>query len=736
MSALACEPGKGSELEVGFRALMAAASQHEVWLLTNSASILILRRAIEPFDWAHRVHLEGIYFDVDEELYPRLTAPGFHWYYDRWQRKAAKRAVELERRIDFDVVHHVSLAANWTRAGVSAVDKPLVWGPVGGGVEPPFTLIGELGWEGVFDEVVRFLARRLLVHVGPARSTRQRAVVIFAQNQDTARLMGLDDGRVRVLSNATSVDVRDIQPTGTRRNDIVLASRLLPWKGGRLAVRSLRYVRHPGAVLRIFGEGPERRRIARAAHRWGVADRVHFEGRVNRASLLRTLATAGVFLHTAFHDEAGLAVAEALSLGTPVVCLDRGGPPELLRCWPNARGAAIAPQSPAKTARAIAASIDQFLADPPPVCLTPQSSVTSFDQELLAAYQTASAHRPEMRRAKVWAFPVGKPQLFTDSPRSLSEGVMVYGFGRRLATWMQTALAWQVRMPGVRRLVAEQIVEEPPVCGWTHWHRIEEDVRRRNKLSWLSWVHFRSQWGKERSKMLGLDGNGAPHVFVVVEPQTRENLTERLPPTRSFRVATCIDSFRDDRWSVRLYEPLPRLHRPARLDAPRIRRVSEEASRALEQLLPRVHGIPSHWRPMHGDFVPWNLREDSQGQLWLLDWEDAGWGPPLADFVRYVVAHHSLGWTRPARIAADVAQTVGVESFPALAEVASFWLSHRNIDPEESGARVSRRRAKESARASREIEAFRAIGRVASTSPSSVQLEDKLPSRIFDGRIK
>ena len=223
MSALACEPGKGSELEVGFRALMAAASQHEVWLLTNSASILILRRAIEPYDWAHRVHLEGIYFDVDEELYTRLTAPGFHWYYDRWQRKAARRAVELERRIDFDVVHHVSLAANWTRAGVSAVDKPLVWGPVGGGVEPPFTLVSELGWDGVFDEVIRFLARRLLVHVGPARSTRQRAVVIFAQNQDTARLMGLDDSRVRVLSNATSVDVRDIQPTGTRRNDNVLA---------------------------------------------------------------------------------------------------------------------------------------------------------------------------------------------------------------------------------------------------------------------------------------------------------------------------------------------------------------------------------------------------------------------------------------------------------------------------------------------------------------------------------
>ena len=70
MSALACEPGKGSELEVGFRALMAAASQHEVWLLTNSATVHVVRRAIAPYPWGDRVHLEGIYFDVDDDLYP------------------------------------------------------------------------------------------------------------------------------------------------------------------------------------------------------------------------------------------------------------------------------------------------------------------------------------------------------------------------------------------------------------------------------------------------------------------------------------------------------------------------------------------------------------------------------------------------------------------------------------------------------------------------------------------
>ena len=75
LSALACDPGKGSELEVGFRALLAAASRHEVWVLTNSATIPIVRRAIQEYPWADRVHFEGIYFDVDDELYPQLQYP-------------------------------------------------------------------------------------------------------------------------------------------------------------------------------------------------------------------------------------------------------------------------------------------------------------------------------------------------------------------------------------------------------------------------------------------------------------------------------------------------------------------------------------------------------------------------------------------------------------------------------------------------------------------------------------
>ena len=153
MSALACEPGRGSELEVGFRAMLAAARRHEVWVLTNPDGIPSIATAIAGTQEAARIHLEGIEFGLDERAFSRLTAASFQWYYDRWQRRAAARALELDRQVDFDVVHHVTLASYWTRAAAAIVDKPLVWGPVGGGVETPWRLIPELGLRGLGEDL-------------------------------------------------------------------------------------------------------------------------------------------------------------------------------------------------------------------------------------------------------------------------------------------------------------------------------------------------------------------------------------------------------------------------------------------------------------------------------------------------------------------------------------------------------------------------------------------------------
>jgi glycosyltransferase involved in cell wall biosynthesis len=707
MSALACKPGRGSELEVGFRAMLAAARRHEVWVLTSADSIPSLAAAIAGSEAASRIHLEGIEFGLDDKAFSRLTAAGFHWYYDRWQRRAAARGLELDRQVDFDVVHHVTLSSYWTRAAAAIVDKPLVWGPVGGGVETPWRLIPELGMRGLVEDMGRVLIRRPIGRVGPARRPQQKAEVIFAQNKATAgRLKSRGD--VVILSNATVIDLDPVRPSSPRNKDIYLVGRLVPWKAPLLAVRAMRYVREPDCLLRICGDGPERRRLERAARRWGVQDRVSFDGWFSRDVLLERIASAGALIHPALHEEAGLCVAEALSMGTPVVCLDRGGPPAMLREWPDTRAVAVEPADAASTARAMAAAVDAFLADPPDVRQSPLPSRTLFEEELLQAYDcavgTASIPRHRLRPV-VWAFPRGKPQVFANTPGGVGNGISVYAFGRQVPAAAQVAAVAQMAIPGLRSLVAERHDRPDPVCGWHLWDRILERVGRIPQRTPAEWLYFRSQWAKSRSSALALDVLGTPLFLVVVEPRGRTSVHPEFS-ARSFRVPACLDSFEYDGWHVRVIEPLPKYHRATAWDPARIRPVVEDIPKSLDGLLARPEGTPAHWGAVHGDFVPWNLRESKDGQFWLVDWEDAGWGPPLADAVRYFVAHHSLRGTSPPATARLTRQMFSEDS-TYLREVADFWLRHHYFHSNRAGRERLRRKGRDAARGAREVNTFR-----------------------------
>jgi glycosyltransferase involved in cell wall biosynthesis len=382
ISAFSCEPGKGSEPEVGLRTVLAAATCHEVWVLTGDIGAPVLQRFLDDHPLGAKVHVEPIPLGIDLNGLGLVT---FHRHYDRWQRRAGSRALELDHRIGFDLIHHATMSTVWTRVGVASVRKPLVWGPVGGGVEPPLSLLPELGYRGLLDDLLRVTSRRLLAQLPAMRRAPRTAAVIFAQNRETVRRLEAA-GKVVLLPNATAVEVGAVAPAGERTRDVVLVGRLVGWKGGHLAMRAFRHVTHPEAILRVYGAGPDQVRLEQAARRWGLADRVRFEGWIQRSALLPQMACAGVLVHPSFHDDAPLCVAEALSFGTPVVCLEHGGPAEVTRRWPTSPSRLIRPAGVNATARRIAEAIDEFLLQPPPIRTRPTPATPSFGETLLDTY--------------------------------------------------------------------------------------------------------------------------------------------------------------------------------------------------------------------------------------------------------------------------------------------------------------------------------------------------------------
>jgi hypothetical protein len=117
-------------------------------------------------------------------------------------------------------------------------------------------------------------------------------------------------------------------------------------------------------------------------------------------------------------------------------------------------------------------------------------------------------------------------------------------------------------------------------------------------------------------------------------------------PVRDCQVPQPVARGRHDGWSWMATTPIPWFpHRPARF--PPIDRIAADISDRLRRALDPAE-VPDHWQPMHGDLAPWNLRRVGPRSLWLLDWDDAGWGPPGADAAYYEATISLVRGRRPA----------------------------------------------------------------------------------------
>lgn len=326
IGAYACGPVPEPEARAGWEIALAATRDHDVHVVTRHR----FREFIEPrreSDPLLAQRLKVSYVDLAPGLV-RLKRRSWdlYWYYVLWQRALARTVHRLHVDNPFDLAHHVTFANDWLPCGLTVLrDIPLVWGPVGGASHlPVWRLARWLGVRGTLTELVRGAVTTAARPFGGHRVGRQASLIV-AQNADVMRHFSRFGNPVIVEPNACLDDLPMRRPVQHRR--AVFAGRLLPLKGAILAIEAV--ARTPDWTLRIYGSGSEERRLRRAAGVLGVANRIEFMGHRPRDEVLEALATAEVFLFPSMHDQAGWVVAEASSIGCPIVCLPLGGPPVL-----------------------------------------------------------------------------------------------------------------------------------------------------------------------------------------------------------------------------------------------------------------------------------------------------------------------------------------------------------------------------------------------------------------------
>ncbi|MCD2444061.1 glycosyltransferase family 4 protein [Agromyces sp. SYSU K20354] len=194
------------------------------------------------------------------------------------------------------------------------------------------------------------------------RLLRRPDVVVAVGSQLARKIRSVRQKPVVVVPNAVTVPDALVE----RRDDDVLrlvgVGGLVPRKGPDVAVGALAELvaRGRDTQLTWVGDGAMRAEVEALAQHLGVADRVRLRGRVAPADVSAALAEADVFLLPTTRETFGVAIAEALASGRPVVVGARGEQAEFVH---EPDGVLVGEQAPTAYAdaveRVVAANADR-----------------------------------------------------------------------------------------------------------------------------------------------------------------------------------------------------------------------------------------------------------------------------------------------------------------------------------------------------------------------------------------
>lgn len=266
----------------------------------------------------------------------------------RWPGYVPRAARALSRllgewRPDVLLVHTPNAAAVAAAAGGRVPGIQVIhwhWGPCSG------------------EGFVR-LRRRALARWTFRRLGRRGIVVSAPQAGDSALFLGCPMSRLRCVENGVDTDrFRFVSRTPSERPGIAVVGSLSPVKRPELAVRAFEGFRRsfPGARLVFTGDGPIRPELEKMCKGSETVGAVTFAG--NRAGVAGILEECDLLWHPSRSEGFGLAVAEAMATGLPVVAADVEGVRELV--VPEETGLLV----PFEKSTAVAEASAAILSDP------------------------------------------------------------------------------------------------------------------------------------------------------------------------------------------------------------------------------------------------------------------------------------------------------------------------------------------------------------------------------------
>lgn len=336
LSAYSCAPNWGSEPGVGWSWTQAWAKDNDVYVILHDSQ----KEAIEKYLAKNsNQNLHFIYVGLSKKLtFWKKGRRGMRPYMFFWQRKAARIAKELNEKLHFDFIQHVTFANYTMSTYMYKLGVPLIFGPVAGRENIPDGIKLKMTAAERILEKIRKLSQVILFPC--IKKTMQTSKIIFAATEETKqRIPEKYHDKTYILP---AIGMTAMPPKlKEKRNDakskiIMCAGRLLFWKAFDIGIRAFLEIAdaHPQAELHILGEGPKKKELINLAGKY-LNKQVFFEAPVEHNMICEFYSSYDIFLNTSLRDSGCMALMEAMSVGLPCLAVATGGPGLLLADFPD-----------------------------------------------------------------------------------------------------------------------------------------------------------------------------------------------------------------------------------------------------------------------------------------------------------------------------------------------------------------------------------------------------------------
>ncbi|MBX3069826.1 MAG: glycosyltransferase [Thermomicrobiales bacterium] len=363
MSAYACEPGRGSEPAVGWNWAVQAANHSDVWVVTraNNREVIDAELSKSP-----QPNLRFIYHDLPTVIQCLKKRSGFvQAYYYVWQLSAIPLARRLERELEIDVGHHVTFVSCRFPSFLAFIQAPLVWGPIAGLDEPPSWAFRDYPTRNRLSHRLRRLSNRSLQFDPFVRHTMRKASIILAATSANrnglpsfAAVKARIEPAVGITPPASDFN-REREFSETR---LLYVGNLLYLKGLRFLLLSIAALgRNVGEIrLTVVGTGPEEASLKLLAHELRIGHVVDFVGKLPYSEVQSLYRRHDILVFPSLQDSGGFVVLEAASYGLPIICMNVGGPAQIVN---TSMGIVIDIQDPQQMIRDLANAIGTLASD-------------------------------------------------------------------------------------------------------------------------------------------------------------------------------------------------------------------------------------------------------------------------------------------------------------------------------------------------------------------------------------